>query len=70
MAANAQVKGNVEYRAGDGPMISIPKGPLQVEVGADSAVLSWGEDGNTQSTAMPLADYQRYVAEGAIELAQ
>ncbi|MEJ8810745.1 hypothetical protein WKW77_06675 [Variovorax ureilyticus] len=68
MAANARVKGTVEYRAGDGPLIAIPEGPLEVQVGADSAVLSWGDAGNPQITAIPIEEYERYVEQGLIEL--
>ncbi|RZL86983.1 MAG: hypothetical protein EOP82_28135 [Variovorax sp.] len=68
MAANATVKGDVEYRAGDGPLIRIPEGPIEVNLGFDSAVLSWGDAGSTQSTAIPIAEYERYVQEGAIAL--
>jgi hypothetical protein len=66
MAANAQVNGEVEYRAGDGPMIAIPKGPVEVRVGADSAVISWGEGESAQATAIPLSQYQRFVVDGLI----
>lgn len=67
MAANATVTGEVEYRAGDGPLILIPKGPIEVNLSFDSAVLSWGDDGKTQITAIPIAEYERYVQEGKIE---
>jgi hypothetical protein len=70
MAANARVTGKVEYRAGDGPLIPIPPGPIEVDVGADSAVISWGEGDAAQRTAIPLAEYQRYVAEGLISEAR
>jgi hypothetical protein len=66
MPANAQVLGKVEYRAGDGPSIVIPPGPIEVQVSFDSAVLSWGDGGAAQTTAIPVAEYQRHVAEGAI----
>jgi hypothetical protein len=66
MAANAKVTGDVEYRAGDGPMLLIPRGPIEVQLAADSAVLSWGDGGAAQLTAIPIADYERYVAEGLI----
>ncbi|MDM0021922.1 hypothetical protein [Variovorax saccharolyticus] len=66
MPANARVKGSVEYRAGDGPLITIPEGPLEAQVGADSVVLSWGDAGNPQIAAMPLDVYQRYVKDGLI----
>jgi hypothetical protein len=67
MPANAQVTGDVEYRAGDGPLILIPQGPIEVELAPDSAVLSWGDAGNIQTAAIPLAEYQRYLDEGVIE---
>lgn len=67
MPANAKVTGNVEYRAGDGPLILIPQGPIEVELAPDSAVLSWGDAGSTQTTAIPIAEYQRYLDEGVIE---
>ena len=66
MPANAQVLGKVEYRAGDGPTIVIPPGPIEVQVSFDSAVLSWGDGGAVQTTAIPVAEYQRHVAEGTI----
>jgi hypothetical protein len=30
-------------------------------------VLSWGDGGSTQTTAIPIAEYQRYLSEGVIE---
>jgi len=66
MPANARVIGKVEYRAGDGPLIEIPQGPVEVDAGADSAVISWGEGDSAQRTAIPLAEYQRYVEQGLI----
>lgn len=67
MSANANVTGEVEYRAGDGPLIQIPKGPVEVNLSFDSAVISWGDGGNPQITAIPIAEYERYVREGKIE---
>ncbi len=67
MAANAKVTGNVEYRAGDGPLILIPQGPIEIELAPDSAVLSWGDAGSMQTTAIPIAEYQRYLNEGVIQ---
>ena len=67
MPANAKVTGDVEYRAGDGPLILIPPGPIEVQLAPDSAVLSWGDDGNMQTAAIPLSEYQRYLSEGVIE---
>ncbi|WP_436821990.1 hypothetical protein [Variovorax sp. DT-64] len=47
-------------------MIRIPEGPVEVDLAADSAVLSWGDAGNTQSAALPIAEYERYVRDGLI----
>lgn len=67
MPANAKVTGDVEYRAGDGPLILIPQGPIEVQLAPDSAVLSWGDGGSAQTTAIPIAEYQRYLNEGVIQ---
>lgn len=74
MAQAAQVVGTVEYREGDGPALRIRKGPIEVETTDLDATLSWkdgegSEDGETHGrAAMPIADYKRYVAEGAIRV--
>lgn len=67
MPANAKVTGDVEYRAGDGPLILIPQGPIEVQLAPDSAVLSWGDAGNIQTAAIPLSEYERYLGEGVIK---
>jgi hypothetical protein len=66
MEANARINGQVDYRAGDGPLLRVPLGPCTVELGADSAVLSWDEEGKAMSTAIPRVDYDRFVDEGRI----
>lgn len=70
MAQSAQITGKVEYREGDGPLMSIRPGPVEVSTTVQDAVLSWQDEGGDvhNSTAMPIADFQRYVAEGAIRL--
>ena len=66
LASKASIVGKVEYREGDGAMITIPLGPCEVSLTNDSATISW-TDGNTRGlTAIPLSDYQRYVNSGAI----
>ena len=59
MAANAKVTGNVEYRAGDGPLILIPQGPIEIQLAPDSAVLSWGDAGSMQTTDSPCSRSRR-----------
>ncbi|RZI54411.1 MAG: hypothetical protein EOP12_03015 [Pseudomonas sp.] len=66
MSNEAQVTGLVQYRAGDGPLLDIPQGPIEVELAADSAVVTWTHEDESLNTAIPLQDYEKYVAEGAI----
>ncbi|RZI54371.1 MAG: hypothetical protein EOP12_03285 [Pseudomonas sp.] len=66
MSNEAQVTGLVQYRAGDGPLLDIPQGPIEVELAADSAVVIWTHEDESLNTAIPLEDYKRYVSEGAI----
>jgi hypothetical protein len=68
MTQAAEIVGTVEYREGDGPNITIRPGPIEVEITATDATLGWTEGEARGSTAMPLADFKRYVAEGAIVL--
>lgn len=58
---NAHIRGVVEFRAGDGPMVRIPEGPVLVVLGEDSAVIHWLEEGAALNAAIPLVDYQEHV---------
>lgn len=68
-ARSAKIVGEVEYREGDGPNITIRPGPVKVHTGLNDVTLSWVDEEVRGSTAMPLADFKRYVAEGKIQLA-
>ncbi len=70
MAQQAQITGKVEYREGDGALLVIRQGPVEVTTTELDATLSWHDEGGDvrSSTAMPIADFKRYVAEGAIRL--
>ena len=66
MGKQARIEGEVVYREGDGPNIRIPVGPCEVEETAQDVTIAW-EDGETHgSTAIPLADFRRYLASRAI----
>jgi hypothetical protein len=68
MSQSAQIVGKVEFREGDGPNMPIRPGPVDIDTTAADATLSWA-DGDTRGAAtIPLADFKRYVAEGAIRL--
>ena len=68
MTQAAEIVGTVEYREGDGPNIVIRPGPVEVDTTATDATLGWTDGDARGSAAMPLADFKRYVSEGAIVL--
>ena len=62
----AHIIAQVDYRAGDGPLRTIPRGIVEVETSAMDAVLTW-KDGQAHAVAaMPVANFCQYVADGAI----
>jgi 2-methylisocitrate lyase-like PEP mutase family enzyme len=63
---SAKVVGKVEFREGDGPMIEIRAGAVEVVMSAADATLSWTDDRWHGEAAMPFANFCRYVADGAI----
>jgi hypothetical protein len=65
---NARIAAPVEFRAGDGPMLKIPKGNCQVIMDDDSAVLTWAEDGQPLTAAIPKIEFDRFIESGAIVL--
>ena len=64
----AMITGDVTYTPGDGAPIAIPHGRVEVMLAADSATLSWEEDGATGLTAIPLTQFNDYVKDGKIEM--
>jgi hypothetical protein len=66
MSKTAQVRGDVHYRIGDGPVLRVPQGEVEIDLGPNDVTLSWGRDDTRQSTAMPSADFARYLADKAI----
>ena len=66
MTTSAVVKGIVEYRLGDGPLCSVPQGPVEIDPGANDVTLSWGNDDTRQSAAITASDFSRYVTSKAI----
>ncbi len=70
MTQRALIRGDVCFRAGDGVMMPIPDGPVEIDVGDDDSVtLGWSEsDGSAGSTAITRDEYDRYVKEGKIRI--
>jgi len=68
MTQSGQIIGKVEFRPGDGPKMPIPRGRVDIETSQAEATLSWVDGDTHGAAAMPLAEFKRYVAEGAIKL--
>ena len=68
MAKAGKVTGEVQYAVGDGPVETIPVGEVELEIAADSTVVTWMAEGESSMTAIPKQDYDRYVAEGLIKV--
>jgi hypothetical protein len=68
MAQRAHIHGQVVYREGDGPNITIPVGPCEIDATSQDVTISW-TDGDTRGcAAIPLSDFKRHVASKAIEV--
>jgi hypothetical protein len=63
-----RIVGVVTYREGDGQEIVIRPGPCEVTVTALDATISWTDGDSRGSTALPLAEYTRYLTNGCIVL--
>jgi len=67
MNQHALIRGKVTFRAGDGILMPIPVGPVEIEVADDSVTIGWTEDnGSLGSTAITRDEYERYVSEGKL----
>lgn len=69
MSQQALIRGEVNFRAGDGMLVAIPNGPVDIDVSDDSVTLGWIEGANPGSAAITLDEYQRYMNEGKIRTA-
>jgi hypothetical protein len=68
MTQTARIVVTIEYREGDGPTLEIREGPVEVAIMELDVTLSWVEGDAHGATAIPLADFQRYLEEGKIVL--
>jgi hypothetical protein len=69
MSQHAIIRGEVCFRAGDGVLMPIPDGEVDMEVADDSVTLGWtAEDGSLGSTAITRDEYDRYVKDGNIRV--
>jgi hypothetical protein len=71
MTQQALIKGEVCFRAGDGVLMPIPPGAVEIELADDSATFGWTDtDGSPGSAAITRDEYERYLNEGLIRLGQ
>jgi hypothetical protein len=69
MSQHAIIRGEVCFRAGDGVLMPVPDGDVDIEIADDSVTLSWMDgESNAGSAAIPRDEYERYCSEGKIRL--
>ena len=67
MSQHAVIRGEVCFRAGDGVLLPVPDGDVDMEIADDSVTLSWTDgEGNAGSAAITRDEYERYCKEGKI----
>lgn len=69
MTQSAQIIGHMTYREGDGAEIVIRPGACEVEINEIDVTLSWVDDEDRLSTAIPRIDFDRHVREGTLKMA-
>jgi hypothetical protein len=67
-ARQGRIVKRVAYREGDGQEMVIRPGPCEITLTHLDATLSWTDGDTRGSTALPLAEYNRYLTSGAIVL--
>ena len=67
MTQQAIIRGEVSFRVGDGVLMPVPNGQVDIEVAEDSVTLSWTDGEDAGSAAIPRDEYERYVREGKIK---
>ncbi len=68
MSQQAIIRGEVSFRAGDGMLMPIPDGPVDIEFADDSVTLGWIEGADAGSAAITRDEFDRYVREGKIRV--
>lgn len=69
MPQHATIVDHITFTPGDGAPLVIPKGPVEIELAADSATLSWTADnGAAGLAAIPLTQYTLYVEQKRITM--
>lgn len=69
-SVTANILGRVEFRLGEGPLLEIRKGSVEITFSSGDAVFTWSDGNWREEAAMPFANFCRYVSDGAIVLAE
>jgi hypothetical protein len=67
MTQQAIIRGEVTFRVGDGVLMPIPNGQVDIEIADDSVTLGWFDGEDAGSAAITRDEYERYVREGKIK---
>jgi hypothetical protein len=70
MTQQAIIRGEVTFRVGDGVLMPIPNGQVDIEIADDSVTLGWSDGEDAGSAAITRDEYERYVREGKIKPAE
>lgn len=68
MSHQALIHGDVCFRAGDGMLMPVPDGPVEIEIADDSVTIGWMDGDDTGSAAITRDEFERYVREGKIRV--
>jgi hypothetical protein len=68
MSQQALIRGEVCFRAGDGMLLPIPDGTVDIEFADDSVTLGWIDGSAPGSAAITRDEFDRFVREGKIRL--
>ena len=63
-----RIVAEVTYREGDGVPLVIRPGRCEITITELDVTIGWADGESRGSTAMPVADFEAYVASGAIVL--
>jgi hypothetical protein len=67
MTQQAIIRGEVTFRVGDGVLMPVPNGQVDIEIADDSVTLGWTDGEDAGSAAITRDEYERYVREGKIK---
>jgi hypothetical protein len=68
MTQHATIRGEVSFRAGDGVLMPVPDGPVDIDIADDSVTLSWQDGKDAGTAAITRDEFDRYQREGKIRL--